>query len=300
MISIVAVDQRLTQSLLQARLAGKIHSVFTHTVNIVHSNSNELVCTLVCNETEYGPNLVKLDIENFNFYELSRGDIVSVKNNILHVGAMEISCANLPCIEESKIRIDFLTNEFHDVENTILKNINYVNECIYPCKHNKEYLNLAFDCEASKLLKTRTNKLKHALKEYNLLQSKEQSDSIIGLGAGLTPSGDDILLGFMAAFKLIKSDFYREFCLYISQKACSRTNIISFTALNQAVQGYFRKSIVTFVNAMTGNSHANLQNALENILKIGSSSGADIVYGIIQGFEVMLYHSRKPFLGNIH
>ncbi|UXR69707.1 DUF2877 domain-containing protein [Staphylococcus sp. IVB6246] len=112
------------------------------------------------------------------------------------------------------------------------------------------------------------------LKELKSDENESMLRYFIGRGNGLTPTGDDILVGmlfvnsispFIAPSKitLIKN---------ILQEDC--TTLVSKQFLNLALEGVFSSRLLDLLNS------PNLPLKIKNLLNVGSSSGKDTVYGI--------------------
>ena len=90
---------------------------------------------------------------------------------------------------------------------------------------------------------------------------------LVGLGPGLTPAGDDFLVGFMAA----RSFAGRAHCL---DPDYSRTTEIGGHFLKSAVKGIFSQNIIEFIR------DGNL-----SLLSFGASSGTAAAMGILAGMN---------------
>ncbi len=100
---------------------------------------------------------------------------------------------------------------------------------------------------------------------------------LIGLGIGLTPSGDDFLCGFLAGLRLSlsESDSFRQI---LEKKICShldRTNEISAAFLHCAVPGQFSSPIHLLINP-----DITVEQIYRAFSDIGHSSGVDTLCGI--------------------
>lgn len=115
----------------------------------------------------------------------------------------------------------------------------------------------------------------------------------IGLGIGLTPSGDDFLCGFLAVFQrinLTKNVFYQTLTEQIQQNL-DKTNLISARFLECALMQQFSSTVLAFLNLNESKS-INLSHIQTQFEKIGHSSGMDTLFGIYYACE-LLKHSAK-------
>lgn len=112
---------------------------------------------------------------------------------------------------------------------------------------------------------------------------------LIGLGIGLTPSGDDFLCGFLAGLRMsssvssqiltVKSDNFRQI---LEKKICShlnRTNEISAAFLHCAALGQFSIPIHLLLS-----SEITAEQIYQAFSGIGHSSGIDTLCGIYASF----------------
>ena len=104
-------------------------------------------------------------------------------------------------------------------------------------------------------------------KEQEILQA---SNGLVGLGAGLTPSGDDFLLGCFTIWQLFAPTL---FSLYQEKdwmgQIKGRTTTISYVMLEQCLNGFVNDAFIQLCKT----------NQLESFLKIGSTSGIDMLIG---------------------
>ncbi|MEG1491408.1 MAG: DUF2877 domain-containing protein [Oscillospiraceae bacterium] len=101
---------------------------------------------------------------------------------------------------------------------------------------------------------------------------------LLGLGEGLTPSGDDFLCGMLAATDMLgtkDAQLARASLVRELRPSLSKTNDISAAFLDCAINGYFSNAVISL--ACGGNA----QSVTNDFSKIGHSSGADTLSGII-------------------
>lgn len=115
--------------------------------------------------------------------------------------------------------------------------------------------------------------------------------NLIGNGPGLTPSGDDILVGMMAALERGGEKSSPAFaCLReaVVQHA-SRTTDISAHYLALAVHGHFGEPLSGLIDAVVGGSAADVaQERGSAVLSVGASSGGDALLGALVGLSAVL------------
>lgn len=121
--------------------------------------------------------------------------------------------------------------------------------------------------------------LETALKNGN--SCKNAVRSLAGLGSGLTPSGDDYLLGVLASlwFTRQKSSIEK-----IALYACNRTTFLSAAYLNAASKGEFSESWHQLLKNIVSNDSSIASDSIIKFSKIGASSGRDSLAGFATHF----------------
>lgn len=114
-------------------------------------------------------------------------------------------------------------------------------------------------------------------------------DLWIGRGAGLTPSGDDIITGLSAIYCYSgKQRELKTLKAYIERFALQRTTLISSEYLYYASKGYFSSTIVNAVNALNADCISETDESLKALRKTGHTSGLDVLYGILLGISTLM------------
>ena len=112
---------------------------------------------------------------------------------------------------------------------------------------------------------------------------------LIGCGAGLTPAGDDILMGFLAGLRATTggSEARQTFCVRLSEAVMAqthRTNPISAAYLLNAAEGGFPEPLTRLAAAIArGGTEGATVHAAKLALSVGATSGADGVRGLLIG-----------------
>ncbi len=112
----------------------------------------------------------------------------------------------------------------------------------------------------------------------------EWAKRLIGLGPGLTPSGDDFLGGLLIALHVLGAhDAARSLWTAIRADARAATNPISFAFLSAAAKGRGGASLHTTIAAiMTGDDPTA---GLARLMRLGHSSGWDALVGVATVLE---------------
>jgi hypothetical protein len=118
---------------------------------------------------------------------------------------------------------------------------------------------------------------------------RENAAAIGGLGAGLTPAGDDFLVGLMHALWATRSGAAAlALCLVMAEAAIPRTNSLSAAWLRAASQGEAGEPWHELIWAIAGGNDEAVEAAVMRILPTGHSSGADALGGFVALIRMML------------
>jgi len=112
------------------------------------------------------------------------------------------------------------------------------------------------------------------------------TDALIGLGAGLTPSGDDFLGGLSFCLHTLQN-IYPEFSFidpFLLEPYRTRTHSISFTLLEDLAHGHAIAPLHQLVNDIfTGRSSEGIHRSIFQLTRVGHSTGWDMLTGFITG-----------------
>jgi hypothetical protein len=123
--------------------------------------------------------------------------------------------------------------------------------------------------------------------EHKLDEVTKSVEPLIGLGAGLTPSGDDFLGGLFFAMKTLRSyhpdmDFYKS--LPAMEPYHSRTHLISFTLLNDLADSHAVAPLHEILNGLLcGKPPEFIFPFVSQLTFVGQSTGWDLLTGLLAG-----------------
>lgn len=116
--------------------------------------------------------------------------------------------------------------------------------------------------------------------------------ALIGLGTGLTPSGDDLLTGYMAGVccaargKAERLEYLSAFTNAVMRHAHG-TNDISRTYLHHAARGRVSSRLFHLAAAICGGSDLqHVRGCVEAAMQVGHTSGMETVTGLLFGLGV--------------
>lgn len=255
------------------RMMGRIQSVFRTSFNVQFQDKLLNFSTIGMSVSPHGcvitkekmdrvlangkpGDLVKLENKVFTFY--TTGDIF-----VLDVTEMEEMNLKIPRIQLSLQKIEHLDVyqylsrlAFHD--NMGLKNEGAARESF------------------------------QTLKEVNSRTQEEVEQAVhylIGRGDGLTPSGDDVLLGFT----MIRQAFLLEdsFIKILEQGTIKRkTTAVSTAYYDSLFAGYVNSLFLAFIFSITPEeNNSSAETLVDLITRYGHTSGYDTLFGIYLGFQ---------------
>lgn len=130
-----------------------------------------------------------------------------------------------------------------------------------------------------------------------VLRDPGQVVGLLGLGPGLTPSGDDVVAGLLLTLRAAgRHDGPRARALAVDVVgALGRTTALSGTLLRAAARGYAVPPVVELLAAMRGPTPADRVGPLVRaVAAIGHSSGADLLVGVSAVLTEVLAGARTP------
>jgi hypothetical protein len=116
---------------------------------------------------------------------------------------------------------------------------------------------------------------------------------LVGLGPGLTPSGDDALIGLAAALHALRHSA-RGFLHEAIGDAHVRTTAVAATLLRHAAAGEFSERVQRLLAALLGDDDAAVAPAIERAMAWGATSGTDCLVGVLFGLDVATAPVEHP------
>ena len=118
-------------------------------------------------------------------------------------------------------------------------------------------------------------------------QMLQIADALIGLGAGLTPSGDDFMGGLLFAMKNLQSAYpdsnFIDHAIPIEIYG-SRTHLISFTLLQDLANGHAIAPLHQIINGLLSKeSLESIYPSVSQLTQVGHSTGWDMLTGLLTG-----------------
>lgn len=131
----------------------------------------------------------------------------------------------------------------------------------------------------------RLNDLAQALRTQDLPAMEAASQRLLGLGVGLTPSGDDLVGAVFFTLRHAPIAHWQAAMpglrKRISRAAQSATNPISAALLDDLLQGSSYRALHDLLDALHTQHLPAIQDAMRALLRVGASSGTDMLAGVL-------------------
>lgn len=127
---------------------------------------------------------------------------------------------------------------------------------------------------------------------------------LLGRGPGLTPAGDDVLAGLLAAVVVLDRALpdrvpttrlvsrVHRLGVGITRAAGGRTTSMSAALLAHATRGAVAAPAADVLHALAG--RGSLPVALDRLLAVGATSGRDLALGLLAGAGLVLAPASRP------
>ena len=131
----------------------------------------------------------------------------------------------------------------------------------------------------------RLDDLAQALNSQNLAAFEAACLRLLGLGVGLTPSGDDLVGAVFFTLRHAPVAHWQAATpgmrTRINRAAQSASNPISAALLDDLVQGSSYRAMHELFDALHSQQMPAIEEAVRALLRIGASSGADMLTGVL-------------------
>ena len=291
----LTADRHFLNLLNQPQLSGKIEQVFNKAINVLIDNQ---LFTLLSSQLDNAPNSCRLLNKDLSTLSINRGDDIQFSNGKISIGTDYWLSFSLCEVWQQPVIVftyDYINKKHY--QSFLLQQINRLDRILTEAKgslFNYQDDNLFYLAAAEKLNQLRSH-LVVLLKNKQYRNSAETIRQFIGLGIGLTPSGDDYLVGLMA-FLLLKDHpinaAYPEFYQGIIQ-GIENTTPISAITLEKALDNEYRENMCQLIRSLVDADETNIHLQFLNILNIGSSSGSDMLFGIRDALYLTHYFGEK-------
>jgi hypothetical protein len=272
-IKALSLTLNVNDWLLNSRHPRILH-VFDHACNLI--NERREVLSVVTQEIGNGPfNLVIEDDVVFSDHLNLESPILN-SPNLLKIGDLPINTQNVR-LWSPHPNWEILHARRDDIGKSLLTN------------YQKPGLDTDFEKHTQPYLTTIAtpqfpipNYLPSALANADLPASITATQKLAGLGMGLTPSGDDFIMGaILAAWIIHPEDVAGVLARKVTEVAVPLTTLLSGAWLRSAGRGEAGILWHQFFDALLSAEQAAIQESMDRILSIGETSGADALFGFL-------------------
>jgi hypothetical protein len=263
---------------LPCRFRGEVLSVFSGAFNI--RTEKDDIISIVAPEKWNGPNRILLKLP-------AAEDFLSLG---LRVAMPVVSTRKAIDIDSGCFLISLPTDRGWSAEIKIEKKISS-----WQVQDNflsfRKFLVQEDGGRVAQEFRARSQSLIEALEKRDFIGIPRNIKRLVGFGKGLTPSGDDFLLGLIASLYLINDprlDYLVSKIKEIIASEREKTTFLSAKFLEYASQGRFSESILNLLEAILTKNPAATEEAVKKCLDFGASSGRDTLFGIASGLSLGL------------
>lgn len=282
-IKAVKIGDRAAERVFKHPEGLRVHSLFKHAVNFI-SEDDFLITVL----EEKGGAISQAilinsrDLCRLLSFNITPGEIINI-NSLIDFSDVEIIHTQIP-EQTGELSINSITYKLKICEECLVK------------------FGKLSGFAASLLGKDNIYK-KHVLKGLNYLKrayfSKNKNEmasalcEFIGLGQGLTPSGDDFICGFITVFFYCPSitgldnNWTRDMGLKVTEYAAKNTTLVSYNMLRACLNGEVSVHMQNLMKCILTVEDENLLPSIEIILQLGSTSGSDMISGVLYALHLI-------------
>jgi len=268
-------SQFFLRRLSHKREMGKIHSIFKTSFNLMFDNKLVNFSTVGMPVTPHGSVLNKKKIDKV-LDQGNLGDIVKVENEIFTFYTRgKVFEIDLSQIEEIAFRVPAINLTNQELTQTniyrILKDLSF-----------EKHIGLKNERRVRESLQT----MRH-LPEQKNQKIQKVVDYLIGRGSGLTPSGDDILLGYTMIRQAFKADDY--FIRFLEEGINNKsTTAVSMAYYDSLLAGYVSSIFSVLISEIDEEDFHEIKQLTGLITFYGHTSGYDTLFGFYLGLQSII------------
>ncbi len=293
----------------RADFAACVHSVFQSAANLRLARGSRLLTLLASSQADL-PQGIRLDTpQGFSFKRLSLGEKATCRDDILR---FEDSSLTIELRGASRWKCDLPSLNADMTDPPVAA----AWKSVWQALSERQALS-GSELLAGDLFRLEETvraglprKAKEAMRDliavtlrYDLTATSAVG-ALIGLGPGLTPGGDDLLVGYLAGLWCTVRDS-NERAGFISTlgktviRLSRQTNDISRTYLYHAARGQVSSRLAALAEAICrGDNSDRLLDAAEAAMRVGHTSGMEAVAGLLVGLTVWNNSKTPPPLSH--
>ena len=242
---------------------GVVHGVFAHAVNFVIRGD---LWTLLAADRADLPFGIRTALKDFAALGLRAGDPVNVRSGFVGIGAGDKRVV-VDCRAATRWMPDFQNDQAPGLGDRL--------DIVASAVRDRSWHGSAEMAHAVMSALNEPDKLRDVLAE------------VVGRGPGLTPSGDDVLVGILAVLTSPHSGEEgagaAESLGRLIAPLLPTTTDVSGHLLRQAADGQFGRAVHELRSALIGNpTPEQLHDTVLRVVETGATSGADTCEGLLE------------------
>jgi hypothetical protein len=276
-MSALAVDSLLLRELPGS--AGAVHSVFAHVVNIATGDD---LWSLAARRVPAGPRTVRLPLDDLRGLGLTAGTPVAVREESMTVGGTVVDLAGADRWEPERFAARVDPSRLA-VAATALERLGVPGGARAGTD--------PFSIAVAERIADGLARIAVAVAEADIWALRTAVAGLVGLGAGLTPAGDDVLTGLAFAAARLGGRLAAIPAAVLAAVPGS-THVVSATALRQACAGRAVQPLSDLLAAICGERDPDLiADTVAALVAIGHTSGTDLAHGLVAAARLHQPHT---------
>ncbi|AUD63603.1 hypothetical protein BK010_08885 [Tenericutes bacterium MO-XQ] len=255
-----SIDSKMCEAMKM--YGARVYAIHNATIHL--SLKDEHILTLGSNISEGYHHIVIDEDINFKKLDVNIGNLVTWDDGFFNIGIYQFT------IQEQNIKIyEPEKTTFNMEDNHYQKTLQYVDQW-FPKGIS---LNEKDDSITNVFMIDK-------YKKFEMSPSYKTALDILGLGYGLTPLGDDILVGYILSKNA--RNIHVSWIKQIINKSKTKTNWFSRQNLTDTYNKVYPKLYIDFIEEFfTSNNTVSLNK----VISVGSTSGYGILYGFLIGLK---------------
>ncbi len=272
-----------------------VHSVFKEAANLYFTNARELLTLIAGNEGDLPQGIRIHTPQGFSFEEfLKRGESLSCREDFLRSksGSFAMDLRGAQRWQCRIPKVDFNDPSVRAAWTQVWEALSRrLDQTAIPALQARPSKDGFRQTDMDRKMDGLICELVEAVRRLDLPEQAIMA-RLVGLGEGLTPAGDDFLVGFLTGLRSAAGG-KKERLLFLSElgemvvRCSDQTNDISHTYLYHASRGEVSSRLVSLAAAIsTAENSDRLLRIAEEALRVGHSSGMETVRGLLIGLSV--------------
>ncbi len=252
---------------LRPGMRGRVHSAFRSVVNVTTEHPELL--SLTAASVARAPRAIQVCLDRMDHAGISVGDDVFSDGHTLRIGdSFVVVVTATPAWDETVsdgVPLAWRVEVLHDLMNAAV-----------PVRNTS-----AFERAVDERVEAGISAMRTAVLGMDFEATHHAATSLVGLGIGLTPTGDDVLTGaaFVASRLGGSLDLVHRSVARVVESGA--TNDISVTAMRCALRGRAVQPIEDVYSWLCGANTHNPHQLVADVSAIGHTSGADLALGLL-------------------